>query len=116
MRRPETALGLTRPTWTIVGNLKAEATLSDAERQTRAKTDDWQPLEIAPAGADLELQVRGGEDIYALPFACRGAGEGWVNNEMNVPLRVEPLQWRAWPPHERIRERARSATWPRSVT
>ena len=86
----------------------------DIARQTRAAAGDWQPMETARAG-DLELQVRGGEETYALPFACCRAREGWANHEMNVPLRVEPVQWRTWPPRERLRERARSAAWPRAV-
>jgi hypothetical protein len=90
--------------------------LLHAARQTRIETDDWQPIHTAPVDADLELQVQGGDEVYALPFACRRASGGWMNAEMNVPLRVEPIGWRAWPPHERIRARARSASWPRAGT
>jgi hypothetical protein len=70
-------------------------------------------MKTAPADAELELQVQGDDEIYALPFACRRVAEGWINGEMNVPLRVTPVARRAWPPRERIRERQRSAAWPR---
>jgi hypothetical protein len=74
---------------------------------------EWQPVATAPEGVAVELQVPHADGAYALPFPCVRTRDGWMNADMKVVLAVEPTQWRAWDPRDRLSARARSAAWPR---
>lgn len=55
----------------------------------------WQPIETAPGGIDLELAVLDEEGAHALVFPCRKGVNGWVDGDgLIVPIR--PTHWRHW--------------------
>ena len=57
---------------------------------------EWQPIETAPFGRDLELAVIDAVDVYALVFPCRRARPGWVQSMTGVSVDVHPTHWRGW--------------------
>jgi hypothetical protein len=84
---------------------------SDGERKL-SNPSLWQPIATAPDNTKLELRVLTNGQVYSLPFACVKTANRWMNQEMNLPLAVQPIEWREWPPVQRLEERARSAAWP----
>lgn len=85
---------------------------TDIRNKPKAAAAPWQPISTAPKAGPLELRVEADGLRYVLPFPCRRGPAGWINQEMDVPLAVEPIAWRRWDPTERLAERARSAAWP----
>ena len=69
------------------------ATLADPVKRCSM---EWQPIETAPFGRDLELAVIDAVDVYALVFPCRRARFGWVKSMTGVSVDVHPSHWREW--------------------
>lgn len=64
----------------------------------------WHPASTAPYNQDLELRVTEDGAVTTMPFPCRHTNEDeWINVDLGVPLRIQPVEWRAWqqskPPH-----------------
>ena len=57
----------------------------------------WHPVSTAPYNQDLELRVTEDGAITTIPFPCRHTNEDeWINVDLGVPLRIQPVEWRAW--------------------
>lgn len=57
---------------------------------------EWQPVETAPYGADLELAVIDAKGIHMLVFPCRRIPAGWLKSATNQWIAVHPTHWRSW--------------------
>ena len=59
---------------------------------------EWNSIDTAPHGLDLELAVIDEDGPHALVFPCRRAinGGGWVSSETNRLVDVDPTHWREW--------------------
>lgn len=57
---------------------------------------DWETIDLAPFGHNLEVSVIEGDEVYALVFPCRRMGEGWSNALTREPVPVHPTHWRYW--------------------
>jgi hypothetical protein len=57
---------------------------------------DWQPIDSAPFGQDLQLGVIEGGEAHSLVFPCRRTNDGWLNGRTNRPVPVRPTHWRPW--------------------
>ena len=55
---------------------------------------DWQPIDSAPFGEDLQLSVIEGDEVHFLVFPCRRTTEGWLHGLTNKPVPVRPTHWR----------------------
>lgn len=57
----------------------------------------WHPASTAPYNQDLELRVSEDGTITTMPFPCRQTNEDqWINVDLGVPVRIQPVEWRAW--------------------
>ena len=57
----------------------------------------WHPASTAPYNQDLELRVAEDGRKTTMPFPCRHTNaDEWINVDLGVPLKIEPLEWRAW--------------------
>ena len=57
----------------------------------------WYPASTAPYNQDLELRVAEDGRKTTMPFPCRHTNaDEWINVDLGVPLKIEPLEWRAW--------------------
>jgi hypothetical protein len=57
----------------------------------------WHPASTAPYNQDLELRVTEGGTVAKMPFPCRQTNEDeWINVDLGVPLKIQPVEWRAW--------------------
>ena len=57
----------------------------------------WHPASTAPSNQDLELRVAEDGRKTTMPFPCRHTNaDEWINVDLGVPLKIEPLEWRAW--------------------
>ena len=57
----------------------------------------WHPASTAPYNQDLELRVNEDGTIATMPFPCRHTnGDEWINVDLGVPLKIHPVEWRAW--------------------
>jgi hypothetical protein len=57
----------------------------------------WRPASTAPYNQDLELRVTEDGTIATMPFPCRQTNEDeWINVDLGVPLKIQPVEWRAW--------------------
>jgi hypothetical protein len=59
---------------------------------------EWNPIDTAPFGRDLELAVIDSEDAHALSFPCRRIEGGWIEVETEKRLYIRPSHWRDWSP------------------
>ena len=57
---------------------------------------DWQPIDSAPFGQDLQLGVIEGGEVHSLVFPCRRTKDGWLNGRTSKPVPVRPTHWRPW--------------------
>jgi hypothetical protein len=71
-------------------------TLGGAVTLYRPKQNNrvWKPIDSAPPGRDVELQVADKFGSYTLMFPCRLTDAGWVNATSEGRLEVEPSHWR----------------------
>ena len=57
----------------------------------------WRLASTAPYNQDLELRVNEDGTIATMPFPCRHTNEDeWINVDLGVPLKIHPVEWRAW--------------------
>jgi hypothetical protein len=57
----------------------------------------WHPASTAPYNQDLELRVAEDGRKTTMPFPCRHTNaDEWINVDLGVPLKIEPVEWRAW--------------------
>ena len=82
----------------------AEHLVSDVVRVI-SKTDETfhiafehhDPASTAPYNQDLELRVAEDGRKTTMPFPCRHTNaDEWINVDLGVPPKIEPLEWRAW--------------------
>jgi hypothetical protein len=60
-------------------------------------TYDWYPIESAPFGEDIAVQVTDGRGApYAIQWPCQRAATGWINSRKGTPLEVTPVAWRPY--------------------
>jgi hypothetical protein len=60
----------------------------------------WHPISTAPCNRGVELRVREGTAISALEFPCQQTNAGdWINCDLGTPIRIQPVEWRAWHGH-----------------
>ncbi len=69
---------------------------SQTRQSAQALLMEWQPIETAPFGRNLELAVIDATDAYALVFPCRRARVGWIKSTTGVSVNVHPTHWREW--------------------
>jgi hypothetical protein len=55
---------------------------------------DWQPIDSAPFGEDLQLSVIEGEEFHFLVFPCRRTKDGWLHGLTGTLVPVRPTHWR----------------------
>jgi hypothetical protein len=57
----------------------------------------WNPIETAPLGKDVTLEVTDGRGApYRLPNPCRRTASGWVSSSKGTPLAVTPVRWKPY--------------------
>ena len=57
----------------------------------------WRPVSTAPYNHDLELRVTEDGGVTTMPFPCRLTNrDEWINVDLGVPLKIQPVEWRAW--------------------
>jgi hypothetical protein len=60
-------------------------------------TYDWYPIESAPFGEDIAVQVTDGRGApYAIRWPCQRTASGWINSRKGTPLEVTPVRWRPY--------------------
>jgi hypothetical protein len=60
-------------------------------------TYDWYPIESAPFGEDIAVQVTDGRGApYAIQWPCQRTAIGWINSRKGTPLEVTPVAWRPY--------------------
>lgn len=57
---------------------------------------DWQGIDSAPFGVDLQLAVLENFEIIALVFPCRRERGIWVASATGLRVYVTPTHWRDW--------------------
>jgi hypothetical protein len=57
---------------------------------------DWQSIDTAPFGQDLQLSVIEDGEVHALVFPCRRTDGGWLRDLTKQMVSVRPTHWRAW--------------------
>jgi hypothetical protein len=69
---------------------------SGARRPHRV-TYDWYPIESAPFGEDIAVQVTDGRGApYAIKWPCQRTATGWINSRKGTPLEVTPVSWKPY--------------------
>jgi hypothetical protein len=58
--------------------------------------DQWQDIDSAPIGEDLELAVINGDGVHALIFPCRRMDDRWIDSRTSKSVMVRPTHWRYW--------------------
>jgi hypothetical protein len=73
-------------------------------RRPHPVTYDWYPIESAPFGEDIAVQVTDGRGApYAIRWPCQRAATGWINARKGTPLEVTPVVWRPYNSQPRSR-------------
>jgi hypothetical protein len=63
----------------------------------RRQLHRWRPVSTAPYNHDLELRVTEDGSVTTMPFPCRHTNsDEWINVDLGVPLKIQPVEWRAW--------------------
>ena len=57
---------------------------------------EWQSIESAPFGTDLQLSVIERGEVHALVFPCRRVDGSWKDAKSNQFVAVKPTHWRPW--------------------
>jgi len=57
---------------------------------------DWQPIDTAPFGQDLQLSVIENGEVHALVFPCRRSEGGWLRGLTRQLISIRPTHWRHW--------------------
>lgn len=75
--------------------------IQETDRAVHAVLDHhlsrWHPASTAPYNQDLELRVSEDGTTTTMPFPCRHTNEDeWINVDLGVPLKIHPVEWRAW--------------------
>ncbi len=66
-------------------------------RRPQRVTYDWYPIESAPFGEDIAVQVTDGRGApYAIRWPCQRTATGWFNSRKGTPLEVTPVAWRPY--------------------
>jgi len=64
------------------------------------RSHPWHPISTAPCNRGVELRVREGTAISTLEFPCQQTNAGdWINCDLGTPIRIQPVEWRAWHGH-----------------
>jgi hypothetical protein len=64
------------------------------------RSHPWHPISTAPCNRGVELRVREGRVISTLEFPCQQTNAGdWINCDFGTPIRIQPVEWRAWHGH-----------------
>jgi len=76
--------------------------IANADRAVHAvlaheRLSHWHPASTAPYNQDVEIRVHEDNQTCALPFPCRHTnGDEWINVDLGIPLKVQPVEWRVW--------------------
>jgi hypothetical protein len=66
-------------------------------RRPHRVTYDWYPIESAPFGEDIAVQVTDGRGApYTIQWPCQRGTDGWINSRKGTPLEVTPVAWRPY--------------------
>ena len=57
---------------------------------------NWQPIDTAPFGEDLQLSVIEDGEVHPLVFPCRRIDRGWLHGRTDKPVPIRPSHWRPW--------------------
>lgn len=57
---------------------------------------DWQPINSALFGQELQISVIENGEVHSLVFPCRRAINGWLHGRTGEPVQVRPTHWRPW--------------------
>ena len=57
---------------------------------------DWQSIDTAPFGQDLQLSVIENGEVHALIFPCRRTEGGWLRGLTKQIVSIRPTHWRQW--------------------
>ena len=57
---------------------------------------EWQPIDTAPFGEDLQLSVIENGEVHALVFPCRRTAGGWLRGLTRQLISIRPTHWRHW--------------------
>jgi hypothetical protein len=57
---------------------------------------DWEPIDTAPFGQNLEICVIEQGEVHALIFPCRRVDGGWSSADTEERVIVHPTHWRYW--------------------
>jgi hypothetical protein len=64
------------------------------------RSHPWHPISTAPCNRGVELRVREGTAISTLEFPCQQTNAGdWINCDFGTPIKIQPVEWRAWHGH-----------------
>ncbi len=64
------------------------------------RSHPWHPISTAPCNRGIELRVREGRAISTLEFPCQQTNAGdWINCDFGTPVKIQPVEWRAWHGH-----------------
>jgi heme A synthase len=64
------------------------------------RSHPWHPISTAPCNRGVELRVREGTAVSTLEFPCQRTNAGdWINCDFGTPIRIQPVEWRAWYGH-----------------
>ena len=59
--------------------------------------EGWLPIDTAPSGEDVLLQVTDGRGAtYNLPAPCKLTASGWVSSANGTRLAVTPVKWKPY--------------------
>jgi hypothetical protein len=73
-------------------------------RRPHRVTYNWYPIESAPFGEDIAVQVTDGRGApYAIRWPCQRAATGWINSRKGTLLEVTPVAWRPYNSQPRSR-------------
>jgi hypothetical protein len=73
-------------------------------RRPHRVTYDWYPIESAPFGENIAVQVTDGRGApYAIRWPCQRSATGWINSRKGTPLEVTPVAWRPYNSQPRSR-------------
>ena len=94
--------GFEKFAWRLVTDLTRpihEGDLAVPTAREHYQLSRWRPVSTAPYNHDLELRVSEDGSVATMPFPCRHTNKDeWINVDLGVPLKIQPVEWRAWRP------------------
>jgi hypothetical protein len=83
--------------WHLLTDLRRVTREGDRAAYQHQRVSRWRPVSTAPYNRDLELRVAEDGSVATVPFPCRHTNKDeWINVDLGVPLKIQPIEWRAW--------------------